>query len=218
MKQIFTLGRKGDQPFEISLACSYVHGEHARLTVDTDGNDWYLEDLKEGRGNGVFVRDDEGCFRRIIACRIRPTDIVRLGPEDAGSFTFMAHHVLAPEDYKFEFTYLRSLEQRLAEREARQATTIKNHNRNTILAPVGLAAVTMLVRLFVPIDPGVLIAITAGVTAIPTGILRYMYRNDADKLRNIKALRSRLIVCPKCGRPLSEYDLRLARCSACKAM
>lgn len=218
MKQTYIVGRTGNQPFEIEPTRLYVHGQHARLTVDTDSQDWYIEDLKGDGGNGVFIRDSNGDFRRVMACRIRPTDIVRLGPENANSFTFMAHHALQPDSYNYEFAYNRALDRKLQKQEAELTAIIKKHNRNTILAPVILAALSMSLRLFLPIDTTVLMAITVGVTAIPTGILRYVYRGDAEKLKAIKSRRAKLIQCPKCWRPLSDYDLRNGRCSACKAM
>ena len=218
MQQIFILGRSGNQPFPIEADREYVHNQHARLTADTDSREWFIEDLKGTTGNGVFVRDKNGCFLRVLSCRIKPTYVVRLGPENAKSFTFMAHHVLTPDNYNYEFAYMQALEKKLGEQEAAQTAVQKRHNLNTIVAPIVTAALSMSLRLFLEIDMGILIALTMGLSSIPVGILRVIYRNDADKLRLIKGRRAKLIQCPKCWRPLSDYDLRNGKCSACKAM
>lgn len=218
MKQTYIVGRTGNQPFEIEPTRLYVHGQHARLTVDTDSQDWYIEDLKGDGGNGVFIRDSNGDFRRVMACRIRPTDIVRLGPENANSFTFMAHHALSPDNYNYEFAYNRALERKIQKQEAEITATIKKHNLNTIIAPIIFVTLSMLIRIFVPMETTTLMGIAVAVTAIPPAILRFIYRGDAEKLKAIKSRRAKLIQCPKCWRPLSDYDLRNGRCSACKAM
>lgn len=218
MQQTFIIGRRGTQPFKISDDQEYVHNEHARLTFDPQSRDWYIEDLKGTTGNGVFIRQPDGEFRRVISCRIKPHDIVRLGPENAKSFTFMAHHVLTPESYNYEFAYMQALAKKLNEEEAAQTAIQKKHTLTTYIVPIFTAALSMSLRLFVDIDLGILIAITMGLSSIPLGILRVIYRNDAERLKAIKARRVKLIQCPKCWRPLSDYDLRYGRCSACKAM
>ena len=218
MQQTFIIGRSGTQPFKIDDSHHYVHGQHARLTADTAGREWMLEDLKGPGGNGVYVRDEAGDFRRVTACRIKPTDVVRLGPESAQSYTFMAHHVLTPANYNYEFGYVRALDMRLRAEEAAHMATVKTHTRNTIFVPVVLCVLTFIARLFLEIDMSVLLAITAVVTTVPPLLMRYRYRNDNERLKEIKARRAKLLQCPCCWRPLSDYDVRNGRCSACKAM
>ncbi|MCM1033576.1 MAG: FHA domain-containing protein [Odoribacter sp.] len=218
MQQSFIIGRAGNQPFEIEPSRLYVHSQHAQLVADTNSREWFIEDLKGNAGNGVYVRDDNGDFRRVIACRIRPTDVVRLGPESAQSFTFMAHKVFNPADYKYEFAYMRTLDERLRREENERVAINKKHNLYSILAPGVLAALTFGMRMFLEIDMGVTVGLCAVVTALPHTVIRYKYRNDADALKAIKSRRGKLIQCPKCWRPLSDYDLRNGRCSACKAM
>lgn len=218
MQQTYIIGRQGNQPFAIDPSMLYVHGQHARMTLDPDTREWFIEDLKGNTGNGVYVRDSAGDFRRVLACRIKPTDVVRLGPESAQSITFMAHHMLTPSDYNFEFGYMRNLDSRLRKEEAEQTAINKKHSLNMIAAPVVLGALTFSMRLFMEIDMGILVALTAAISTIPAGLLRLKYRNDTDKLKEIKNRRTKLIQCPRCWRPLNDYDLRNGRCSACKAM
>lgn len=217
MPQTFILGRRGTQSFEIDPGLSYVHGEHARLTVSDDRRTWFIEDLKGNEGNGVYVRNSRGTFDRVFSCRIRPTDIIRLGPEGARSVSFMARRVLDPSLH-YEFSYVKSLDNEFREREAEHAGMVRRHTRNSIIAPVLGATVAAAVRMFLPVDPAIMITMASMASAVPLAILRYRYRDDGERLKDIKKERARVIVCPKCGRALSDYDVRNARCSACKAM
>lgn len=218
MAQVYTIGRAGNQPFRIDESHLYVHGEHARMTLDPQSRQWLIEDLKDRTGNGVYVRDPQGRYRRVLSARIKPTDVVRLGPESANSFTFMAAHILSPADYRYEFSYARALDAHLkAEEQARTAVN-KRHNVVNIAVPVVMAALCGLLRLSGLIDAMTAIVAGSFLTAAAGGLFRYLYRNDADALREIKSRRDLLVQCPKCWRTLSDYDLRHGRCSACKAM
>lgn len=218
MQQTYILGRGGDQPFEIEPSRRYVHAQHARLTVDTSQQTWLLEDLKQGTGNGVYLRDTNGDFRRVVSCRIRPTDVVRLGPENANSFTFMAAHVLNPDNYNYEFAYMRHLDKKFAAEEQAQTAVNRAHTRNTIILPSIAALLTLFLRAFTAIDWTIIIMLSPVMGSIPLTYLRYKYRDDAERLKSIKGRRAKFMQCPKCWRPLSEYDLRNGRCSVCKAM
>lgn len=218
MSQTYTLGRAGDQPFKIGPEYGYVHGQHARITIDPASRDWYIEDLKGTMGNGVYIRDHAGEYRRITAGHIRPTDVIRLGPESAQSYTFMAVHLLNPANYNHEFSYLRSLDKKLKSEEEAQAAVVRNHNAMTMLVPGVLCAIGAMMRLFIPMEPMVTVTICSAVTVIPAAIMRFVFRDDNEKLKRIRARRAKLLQCPRCGRPLSDYDVRNGRCSACKAM
>lgn len=217
MKQ-FIIGRKGNQPFPIDPnEFVYVHGEHCRITIN-NGNNWTIEDLKAPQGNGVYIRDKDGVFRRVTYGQISPNDIIRLGPEHAQSFTFMAHHLITPNDYKYEFGYMSHLDSKLRKEEEAQAASMKKHMLVQIIVPLICALLTFSVRLFRDIDSGILAAIAPVMMVVPAGIIRYFYRNDNDKLKEIKARRPKLVQCPKCWYALSDHDLHQHRCSRCKAM
>jgi len=218
MPQTFIIGRRGDQPFDIDPSLAYVHGEHARITVSDDCRTWFIEDLKGNAGNGIYIRNRRGEFDRVFSCRIQPTDIIRLGPEGARSVTFMARRVLDP-NLHYEFSYVKSLDADLRREEELHAATVRTHTRNTIIAPVICAGLAAIVRVAIPaMDPALTITLISLSSAIPLAILRYKYKDDPEQLKAIRARRARLVVCPRCGRQLSEYDVRNARCSVCKAM
>lgn len=217
MPYSFIIGRRGNQPFEIDPALTYVHGEHARMTVSDDYRTWFIEDLKGNGGNGIYLRNANGDFSRVYSCHIAPTDILRLGPEGARSVTFMARRVLAPSLH-YEFSYVKSLDSALRREEDEHNAIVKKHTRNSIVAPVIGIVVAAVIRVFVPMDPAIMIAMSSMATAGPLAVLRYRYKDDAERLKDIRTRRSKIIVCPKCGRQLSDYDVRNSRCSACKAM
>ncbi|MDO4319308.1 MAG: FHA domain-containing protein [Bacteroidales bacterium] len=217
MPYIFTIGRRGNQPFEIDPSLTYVHGEHARITISDDYRQWFIEDLKGNGGNGIYLRNANGDFARVYSCRIQPTDIIRLGPEGARSVTFMARRVLDPSLH-YEFSYIKSLDSQLRREEDEHNATVKKHTRNSIIAPVAGVVVAALIRLAVPMDPAIMIAMSSMATAGPLAFLRYRYKDDAERLKEIRARRAKIVVCPKCGRQLSDYDVRNSRCSVCKAM
>lgn len=213
---VFIVGRSGDQKFTIGQDRQFVHNEHVRITVDEHSDNWTLEDLKGGNGNGVYLRDSNGNFRLVVNCHIKPNDVIRLGPENAKSFTFTAHQLVAPNDYSYEFKYLRAMDKRLKQAEAEQTAIIKKHNLTTNILSLSVALLVMLIRCFVAID--FLIIIGVGLGGIINGGMRLLFRNDAERLKQIKETRNKFLLCPKCWHVLSDYDVRNCKCSVCKAM
>lgn len=213
---VFTVGRSGDQKFEIGQDRQFVHNEHVRITVDEHSDNWYLEDLKGGKGNGVYLRDSAGDFRLVVNCHIKPNDVLRLGPENAKSFTFMAHQLVAPNDYSYEFKYLRAMDKRFKKAEEEQTAVIKKHNLTTNVVSVFVALLVILIRIFIDLD--IIIIIGLGLGGVVNGGMRILFRNDAERLKRIKEIRAKFLLCPKCWRVLSDYDVRNCKCSVCKAM
>lgn len=214
----YTIGRSGDQTFEIPQTLTRVHGEHARIDVSDDGV-WRIKDLKPLKeGNGVYVRNENGDFRRVSSAQIKPTDMIRLGPQGPHSFTFMAHRVLNspdnPNPFAYEFRYMRHLHGKLkAEEEQREALNLK-HSKIAKWAPLAGFAVSMLIPGSSTLAMmGMRLAILA-----PGLIVGQLFFKDPQKLKAIRQKRQKLVVCPNCGRPLSDYDITNLRCSACRAL
>lgn len=216
--QTFTIGRSGDQPFDIAQTLTKVHGEHARIDIDDNGK-WRISDLKTPReGTGVYVRDAEGDYKRVRSCEIQPTDFIRLGPQGPHSYTFMAHRVLnskeAPNSFAYELRYMKHLHGKLkAQEDEREALNLK-HSKIAKWAPLAGFALSFLI-------PGGsqvgMIAIRLAIMA-PGLVVGQLFFKDPQKLKAIRQLRQKLVVCPNCGRPLSDYDVANLRCSACRAM
>ena len=87
MKTIL-LGKSGDQPFDIEQ--QGVSREHARLTIDDDGQ-WVLNDLDSS--NGTYIRNENGDWERISKKKITPSTFICLGPDNANGCKFFARHV-----------------------------------------------------------------------------------------------------------------------------
>lgn len=218
MPSSFTIGRNGNQPFDIPATLTRVHGEHARIDIDDDGT-WRIKDLKKLReGNGVYVRNEDGDFKRVTSGVIKPTDMVRLGPQGPHSYTFMAHRVLnnpeSPNDFSYEFRYMRHLHGKLkTAEEEREAINLK-HSKISKWAPLAGFALSMLI-------PGsstlAMMGIRLAILA-PGLVVGQLFFKDPQKLKAIRQKRQKLVVCPNCGRPLSDYDISNLRCSACRAM
>lgn len=216
---IFIVGRSGNQPFEIPQTLTKVHGEHVSIEVDENKKVWRLRDLKNPReGTGVYLRDDQGDFKRVRACEIKPTDMIRLGPQGPHSYTFMAHRVLndpaKPNAYTYEFQYMRHLHGKLKNaEEEREALNLK-HSKIAKWAPLAGFALSFLIPGGTQVG---MIAIRLAIMA-PGLVVGQMFFKDPHKLKAIRQLRQKLVVCPSCGRPLSDHDVINLRCSACRAM
>lgn len=77
MPVVVKVGRRGDQPFQIGDP--QVSSYHAELRV-SDSGDWTLIDTRSTNGTYVFQNGD---FRKLPVgqpCRIKPDDMIRLGP------------------------------------------------------------------------------------------------------------------------------------------
>ncbi|MDR0895741.1 MAG: FHA domain-containing protein [Prevotellaceae bacterium] len=206
----FILGRKGTQPFKIDAACEGVSEKHAKLTIE--GEVWTIEDLDST--NGTYIRDQSGEFRLISKKKISENSIIRLGRGGYRSYTLMAHRVMAKEgDYSYEFDVLRKMYSSQAEQEAKQE---KVNTRNGWIAKCsGVVAILLcsFVGLFVTIGSG----IRYFAIAFAPIIVGLLFRNDNAKLKKMRERRRNFLVCPKCKRPLSDFDIDNLQCSACKA-
>lgn len=210
MAQIFTIGKKGNQPFKITA--DGVSGEHARITIDN--GQWYIEDLDST--NGTFLKDSNGEFVRIYKKQIFENSIIRLAKGGHHSHTFTAHRLLAPEnDYSYEFLELRKTMARQLEEEKKQEQI--NTRNGWIAKCAGVAAILLCTLIGaipgVTVDPNIRYVVIAFAPII-VGLL---FRNDAARLKAVKNRRRNLIVCPKCGRPISDFDVDNMQCSVCKA-
>lgn len=206
--RIVTIGRSGNQPFTInSDSVSY---QHARIIIRDDC--WELEDL--GSTNGTFIRDNEGNFLKVYKKRISEDTIIRLGKGGHHSFTFMAHRVIAKEhDYSYEFQKLRSLLHKQIQKELQIEQKANRNNWIAKCSGIGAIALCSIVGMFVPLDSSVrYLAI-----AFAPILIGLLFKNDSEKLKNLRNIRKLIQVCPNCGRPLSDFDIENMQCPICKA-
>lgn len=219
MKKEFIIGREGNQPFPIphkglSSSSDSVHRQHAKIIVDDYGN-WILEDIKGSDGNGTFIRNDKGIFERVYKTRISEDTVIRLGNEGQHSFTFMAHHVLVtnPDDYSYEF---RKTKEYLDLITAESANIQDRMNFQSLLAkyvlPVAGLCLSLIPMAF-KFDNWIITRICFLVPPFLIG----PFLNKSNSLKEVKDKAERVLVCPKCQRPISKYDIKNQLCPTCKA-
>lgn len=207
------IGRGAQQPFIIPGNCNAVSHHHARFQVDDDGN-WSIQDLTGPNGNGTFVQDSTGVFRRIQTKMIDRDTVIRLGSGGHNSFTFYANRVIAPDDFSYEFGLIHSRLHALQEEQARlEAENEKKARRIKAIRTTGtlIAAISALLS-FVASMPGVI-----GVTVVAGGIATFCPAPDQKKLKALLEKKKALLVCPKCFQPISETALYNRMCPLCKA-
>jgi len=211
----YIIGRSvSDGMVRVPDSCKSVSGKHARITVDDFGN-WNLEDLNST--NGTYVRDDKGEFTRVFSKKIGKNSIIRLGPGDAGSFVFTAGHVQAPahDDYEYEFRQVRKLMEKQLEEEHKKEKVIERNGwlaKCAGFAVIGICAILGSIK-GVNIDPNMRYILISSAPVV-VGLL---FKGDSASLKALRRRREKIIVCPRCERPLSEFDVEHRQCSRCKA-
>lgn len=213
MEQEFIIGRNPSSPIKIPVDRNGVSGQHAKIRIsDRDG--WIIEDLKSA--NGTYVRDGNGDFHRVYTKRIKESDVIRLGNGGANSFTFYAHRVIAPqESYIYEFRQLRDELKIQLEREHKQEKKVEFNgwiSKLSGLAVIGLCAIAGSIN-GISIDPNTRYLLIACAPVV-VGII---FNGDMKRLKSVKRQRDKLLLCPHCGKPISEFDIKQGQCSRCKA-
>lgn len=207
------IGRGGQQSFIIPGSCGAVSHEHTRFWVDENRN-WIIEDIKGPAGNGTFVMDEQGEFRRITIKMIDRDTIIRLGPGGHNSFTFYANRLISPDDYSYEFDLLESkLNAVKREQQMLEAENEKKQNRVKNLRMIG-GGLTILVLVGGFLLGGVGGAMPSVVVGAITGLLP---GPDTKALKNLERKKRAFLLCPKCFAPISETTVYNRICPSCKA-
>lgn len=209
----FYVGKNHAEPIAIPASKSAVSGNHIKITVSDDKKTWILEDLNST--NGTYIRDDEGNFRQVYKCYITEKTIIRLGGQGINSFAFMAHRVFVsdPTDYSYEFkemiqSYL-TIKQEIMKREQIN----KNHNNIRIFAPIiGLG-----LSCCVPKDAGWAQWEFVCQLLFLHFLVGWLFRKDAEKLKELLNKKAKLFLCPRCGKPLADHFVQQHYCPACGA-
>jgi pSer/pThr/pTyr-binding forkhead associated (FHA) protein len=209
MKTI-TLGREGDQPFEIKQGG--VSSQHARIIIDD--NQWTLEDM--GSSNGTFIIDANGKERQVGRITISPQTLICLGPNNANGCTFYARCVIDAKRYTDDFDYLEERDVLLQEREARADETAKMVRKG-----IGLVSVVALIASFFVPDETQDKSIRMGllrVGSLISAVSSWVYDPSKQK-KKLKAMRENLFKCPNpaCSHNLTSKEIHNRRCSKCKA-
>lgn len=208
--QKFMIGRgtQCNQPFPITS--DGVHSEHAVITIDDNGR-WQLEDLKGDSGNGTYVREPDGSFKRVYKITISPTTVIRLASGGHHSYTFMAHRVLqAPDDFGYEINEVRQIYSNLKEEEENEEKRLQRLKS----LPMIVSAVCLIASFLATNISAV--RVIMGSQAIVIGLVSYFF-GGTNKIKSIREKRRKLVVCPRCQRPMNDFDLDNRQCSICKA-
>ncbi len=213
MAQELIIGRSASSPIKIPANKNGVSGQHVKITVSDEGI-WKLEDLHSS--NGTFVRDEDGEFNRVFTSQINESDVIRLGNGGANSFIFTAHRAIAPDSpYTYEFKQLRKLLARQLEREHKKEKKIEINgwiSKLSGLAVIGICAILGSIK-GINIDPNIRYVLIACAPVV-VGLL---FSGDTKALKALRKKREKLLLCPNCGLPISEFDIQQGQCSRCKA-
>lgn len=211
----YIIGRaSSDGMVKVPATCDRVSGTHARITVDDYGT-WTLEDLDSK--NGTFVRDDNGEFQRVYRKQISKKTVIRLGSGGSGCFVFTAGHVQAPEpdNYEYEFHQMKKLLRAQQDKEQKKEKAIERNGWIAKFSGFGVIGICALLGSIkgVDIDPTMRYILISSAPVV-VGLL---FKGDAAALKSLRRKRDKIIVCPRCERPLSEFDVEHCQCSRCKA-
>lgn len=213
MSQVAIIGRNTSSALKVPDDRIGVSGKHVKITV-TDSGTWQLEDLQST--NGTFVRNDNYEFEQVYSRQIHESDIIRLGNDGANSFIFTARRALYPDDtYAYEFRQLQHLLRQSREDEAKKE---KWANIAGWIISGGAFAVWGLTEfvgwiLHKDSDPSKRMIIMMGVPPL----LKILLGNFTKGTQKVKKIREKFMLCPKCGKRISEFDIEHGQCPKCKA-
>lgn len=205
-----TLGRQGNQPFEITQPG--VSRRHAEIEITDDGV-WVLRDLDPENSNGTFIRDDNGEWQRISTINITDKTFICLGPDNSNGCSFYAEQVLNPGKFTKEFAYLNEIEDKFDYQLERASRITRTARVITALASlIGLVGSFM-----IPPDYPDLrlnfIRMGSAVSALCTLLI-----DPSKKIKSIQAKRDKFHRCPnpRCSHTLRSAEIRDMQCAKCK--
>ena len=218
MPQEYIIGRSPSSPIPIPSNKTFVSGNHVKITIGDDGR-WEIEDLDSP--NGTYVKDINGDFKRVNKKLIDENSVIRLGQEGHGSFQFMAHRVLADSpSFEYEFNHLKKLlQQQIVEEQALESKNARNMKIVKAASPIALIF-CVAAQYTIPglkDDSNANLWISRVAMAVAPWAIGIFFGIDMSGARELKKKRQKLLTCPSCGFPLSDYDIHNMQCSRCKA-
>lgn len=218
MAKELIIGRVADSAISIPADKIGVSGTHVKIIINDNGR-WEIEDLNSS--NGTYIKDQNGNFQRVFKKVINENTIIRLGQEGHTSFVFMAHKAFSDDNsYVYEFRQLKKLlKQQLVEEDALENKNARNIKIVKAASPLAMA-LCIVAQYGIPglkDDANLNLWISRGAMALAPVIVGMFFSIDARKIKALKQKRLKLLTCPKCGYPISEFDIQNMQCSRCKA-
>lgn len=216
------VGREGNQPFPITE--EGVSRQHLQVAVpDRMDGEWVVQDLNSA--NGTFIQQKDGTFERVSgSLRLTWDTVIRMGPANMYGRTFWLCQLTQtdPNDYARQFTELnRRLDAFVAEKKQQTEELERQKKQAAITRAIITISVVLIISLILPVvfEMEQQTAMTLRIVAMSiTGAIIpifFLSKKSDSSSKDYKAV----FRCPngKCGRPLSEYDIRRGQCPACKA-
>ena len=218
MKRTFDIGRKGNQNFPI-VGKEKVSDLHARITLEDDGT-WMLEDLNSI--NGTYIVSSSGELIQVRRKRITEFTRVVLADTTPMGFSFFPHHLIEQnhKDFRTEFQYVLRQYMAMKEERARLEERLRLRKVRMSLIPVVISCVLgILLRLIFHDNPNITFFIIGMMSAVTASlnVLITWHNNKDQSLKEFATRMQRQVMCPHCGRLLSDYDMTNQICPFCKA-
>ena len=141
--------------------------------------------------------------------------MVRLGDESSNGYAFMAHHVVEddPENYAYEFARLAEWRDRF--KKERERCMASQRYCGLVLILISVVAFAVSNMPFLSEQPRLqLMVMRIGMLLPPVYIF---FASGKNKMQRIYDRQQRVHVCPRCGRPLTDYEITKQMCMTCKA-
>lgn len=217
MAKEFIIGREASSAIPVPADRTAVSGTHVKISI-ADNGQWHIEDC--GSSNGTFVRDSDGNFQKVFKKVIDENTVIRLGRQGHNSFSFMAHRVLEPTSYTYEFHQLKRIlndqieeEEKLEKRNRRNMNIVKTASPAAMMLCMGLQYIVPSLKN----DPSANLWISRIAMAVAPFAIGLFFARDSTGVKALKQRRMKLLTCPKCGFPIAEFDIHNMQCSRCKA-
>lgn len=215
----FVIGKKGTQPFSIPESKERVCDEHAIVTLDDNGI-WTIEDIPSS--NGTFIYNSQGILLKVKKKQITEFTKIVLTDTTSMGFSFIAHHLLEqdPNNYRLEFAHVVNEAKEVKQKYAEIEEKVKQRRVYLSLIPVMASCIFGIVMRFIFHDNPNIIFMVIGMMSAVTALLNVLvtaYANKDNSLKEYAVRMQHIITCPKCNRPLTDYDINNQICPICKA-
>lgn len=199
------IGRLGDQNFPIKGQA--VSSHHATVEQYDDGT-LILRD--ENSVNGTYVRNDQGEFLRVSHVKVRMNSVVRLADQTVNGCTFTVSRLFKtdPNNFMEEFQELR----RVQAQSRQEWDALQRRAVNMRFVPVLLSAGAFLASL-----PLTNLMAVRGLMILPSLVTPFLGVGDMKRMRRHNEKYRKLLVCPRCQKPLSEDMVSRGQCGYCQA-